>query len=400
MCFTRRAWHSTWKTDQQIMSRLARTNRVLYVNPPRPLRSAVRQSLGRARRELVVSSQGSSLYVYQEPVFLPGWGRSHLASRAFNHVVQRLRIAHLRRTAMMLGFRSPILWCYDPLASWAIGLFGEKLFIYGVIDNYDEYFSAGEVWRTQVYDTHRKLLRCADVVFAVSEPLLKHCLEFNPNSFLAPNGVSFELFGASMQKTDLPREVRGISRPIIGFAGALHSTVDFGLLEKVATERADWSLMLVGPVEHIARKDSEILGRIRRRGNVYYLGAKTPEELPDYIKCFDVALMPYRIGPLTASGDSLKLYEYLACGLPVVSTAISAARRLIPLVEVAEDVSSFVSAIERVLKCPDGFHEARLMVARNNSWDRRIDEMSEIVLACLKGKIGPGSELGNRSYAR
>jgi glycosyltransferase involved in cell wall biosynthesis len=265
-------------------------------------------------------------------------------------------------------------------------LFNEKLLVYGVIDNYDEYFSAGLIWRAQVHDSHRKLLRCADVVFAVSELLLDQCLEYNPNSFLAPNGVSFELFRAAMEKSDLPPDIRVIPRPIIGFAGVLHSCIDFNLLEKIAVQRADWSLVVVGPKEDASREDLKILDRMRCLRNVYYLGPKAPDQLPEYIKCFDVGLMPYRIGPLTRFGDSLKLYEYMACGKPVVSTAIPAARRFVPLVEVADDLASFLSAIERVLKEPDGGCEARLALARDSSWDRRISDMSAVVLEYLKGK--------------
>ncbi len=390
VCFTRRSWQSTWKTDQQIMSRLARSNRVLYVNPPRRLREAVCEAVGLTPRAATVSAQGRGLYVYQEPIYLPGWGKSYRISRAYHHIAHRLRVAHLRRTMKRLRFDSPILWSFDPLAAWAIGKFGQKLFIYSVIDNYDEYFSAGEIWQTEVRKSHCDLMRHADLVFAVSEPLLERCLSYNPNSFLVPNGVSFEVFQEAMQKSHLPHEIRGIPRPIIGFAGVLHSSIDFDLLEEIASGRADWSLVMVGPVEGAADEDLETFSRIRHRRNVYYLGPKAPDELPEYIKCFDVGLMPYRMGPLTAFGDSLKLYEYLACGKPVVSTAVPTAQRFASLVAVAEDHSSFVSAVDKVLKEPDGFRETRIAVARDNSWDRRISDMSTIVLARLVGRTAFG----------
>jgi len=384
VCITRRPWHSTWKTDQQIMSRLARTNRVLYVNPPRPLREAVRQALGVVSRVPVVSSPRENLHIYQEPILLAGWGRGHLFSRAYNRVAERLRIAHLRETTRRLGFHSPILWSYDPLASWAIGAFGEILFVYSVIDNYDEYFSTGEIWHTRVRASHRELMRRADVVFAVSEPLLQQCLEYNPNSFLAPNGVSFDLFEASMRSSDTPPDVVPIPRPIIGFIGVLHSSIDLGLLEEIAQHRPDWSLMIVGPVEGIAYGDRRVFQRLCSRVNVYYLGAKPPNVLPDYVKSCDVAIMPYRVNPLTFCGDSQKLYEYLACGKPVVSTPIPSVRRHLPLVEIAEYPGDFLARVERALRDGHRLHSERMAAARRNSWERRVCEMSEILLRRLR----------------
>ncbi len=389
ICFTFRPWHSTWKTDQQIMSRLARSNRVLYVNPLRSLRAASLEILGRAPRKPVIEARGQNLYLYQEPVLLPGWGRNHLLSRAYNRIAEPIRLAHARDVAKRLGFRSPILWSYNPLASRAIGSFGEKTVVYCVIDNYDEYFSIHEVWQTLVRRTHREMMRRAHVVFAVSERLLEQCLQYNPNSYLVPNGVSYELFEAAMRNGVAPPDVLPIPRPIIGYVGVLHSVIDFGLLEKIADDHSDWSLMLVGPVEGIAQEDLQAFRRLCSRANVYHLGAKRPEVLPDYVKCCDVGLMPYRINSLTSYSDSQKLYEYMACGRPVVSTAIPSARRFLPLIESVDDSVGFMAAIERALKQPDGLREARTAVARDSSWDRRVGEMSAILARYLGAEVAP-----------
>ncbi len=329
------------------------------------------------------------MYLYYEPVFLPAWGKRHLLSHAYNRIANRLRIVHTRKVATLVGFRSPILWIYDPLASAAVGLFGEKLVVYSVIDNYDAYFANGEIWADWVRRSHRYLMRRADVVFAVSQSLLDQCLQYNRNSYLVPNGVSFELFEAALRNDSVPSDIRLIPRPIVGYAGVVHSVIDLDLLSRTAQEHPRWSLTIVGPVEGLTSGDLAAFERLCSRANVYYLGPKSPEELPDYVKCFDVALMPYRIDQLTAHIDSLKLYEYMACGKPVVSTAIPSARRFVPLIEIADDPASFVRAVERILNEPHGYREARIELARGNSWGRRINEMGEILGGHLRARKAP-----------
>lgn len=391
ICFTMRPWHSTWKTDQKVMSRLATANRVLYVDPPRSLSAALGEAMRRTPRRRVVEEAAENLLVYQEPVFLPAWGRDHLLSGAYNRVIEPLRLRHLRHTANRRGFGSPILWSYTPLSSGAIGALGEKLVVYCVLDNYDECFSPSEVWHRIVRATHREMMRRADVVFAVSERLLEQCLQYNRNSYLVPNGVSAEAFEAAARNGSTPQDVLPIPRPIVGFVGVLHATIDFGLLEMLARSHPEWSLMLVGPVESLDAADIGTFEGLRRLPNVYYLGAKPPDPLPDYVNSCDVGLIPYRINTFTSFGDPQKLYEYFACGKPVVSTAMPSVRRFSPLARVADSPEGFVAAVEEALARPDGQSEARMSLARSNSWEQRIDEMSAI----LARHMGHGAATGS-----
>ena len=378
ICLAIRRWDSTRKNNQKVMSHLARSNRVLYVNPPRSLRGALDEALRRAPRP-----QGNgtmeNLVVYQEPLSLPAWGRAHPMSAAYNRVIDPLRFRHIRRTADRLGFRSPILWSFTPLSSRAIGGFGEKLVVYSVIDNYDEYFSPTEIWRTVARTGHREMLSRADVVFTVSEGLLEQCLRYNRNSYLAPSAVDVEAFETARRTRSLPPDVRSIPRPIIGLVGGLRATIDFELLDTLARSHPEYSLMLVGPIEALDTADAGTFERLCRLPNVYYLGAKPPNSVPAYVNSCDVGLIPFRIDTFTSYGDPQRLYEYFACGKPVVSTAMPSVRRFAPLVRVADSTASFVTAVEDILARPDGQSKARIGLARSNSWKRRLDAMSTIL---------------------
>lgn len=376
--FTLRPWQSTWKTDQKIMSLLAATNRVLYVDPPRSLHAAVREVVGRMPRTPVLRQIGPSLLVYQEPAFLPAWGRAHPLSPIYNGMIDPLRLGHLRHIVRRHGFQSAILWSFTPLSSKVLGRLGERLVVYHVLDNFDEFFSSREVWHRIVRTAHREMIRRADVVFAVSEGLLEECLKYNRQAYLMPNAVDYEPFEAAVRAGTAPHDVNAIPRPVIGFVGVLHATIDFELLEMVARAHPEWSLMLVGPLS-LDAEDARLFKRLCSLANVHYLGGKPPDALPGYVKSCDVGLIPHRLNTYTAFGDPQKLYEYMACGVPVVSTAIPAVRRFQPLVHVADSSADFVAAVGKAVAHPDGLATARKALARENSWEHRVREIGTIL---------------------
>jgi glycosyltransferase involved in cell wall biosynthesis len=263
-----------------------------------------------------------------------------------------------------------------------VGSFREKLVVYHVIDPYDEYFPPDAARsRALVARNERIMLERADVVFAVSEALHRRCLEFNPNSHLVPNGVNFPLFEQAMRDDRLPDDVAGIPRPIVGYVGVLRPGVDFHLLGQMAAMRPDWSFMIVGPTEYL--NDREGLSALEERQNVYYLGSKPVEQIPHYMKACDVGILPYQNDGFSLYGDSLKLYEYLACGSPVVSSDMPFSHRFTPLVRIARDLPEFIDEIEMSLEEDGAGKLERMALAEQHSWDRRVDVMGELIGAAL-----------------
>ncbi len=378
VCLALRRWDSPWKNNQQIMSLQARSNRVLYVGPPLGLREAIDGVGAPAKHPQILERVGDTLYIYHEPRLLARARVTRRFSQPFNWATERLRLTHVRWLARRLRFRAPILWVFDPMLVHALGTFREKLLIYHVIDNYDGYFPpTAMALRAAIVKNQERMLRRADVVFAVSETLYERCLEYNSNSFLIPNGVNYELFQAAMDNGEVPLDLRLIPRPIIGYAGVIAPLIDFSLLQRVTREYPEWSLVLVGPVELGMHRPK--LDALLTRRNVYYLGAKCVEEVPNYIKCFDVGIIPYQVNELTAHSDSLKLYEYLACGRPVVSTDVASVRRFRPLVEIAVDAVEFGRCVKKSLSEAPHWAKVRIAVAREHSWQRRVEVMGEVI---------------------
>ncbi len=372
VCFAPDPWEGPWRNRHHIMTRLARRNRVLYVEPRvywneawQAWRSGTPPS-GRLWR----TPEG--VWVFRFPLWLP------MAGKLPGQVTGRLRSRMLRGILRKLGMERPILWLYRPDHADLPGCCGEKLVVYHVVDEYTGYDAGSAnpavVRRLEVLrGMERSLLRRADLVFVVSERLYRSKAPHNPNTFLVPNGVDFEAFSAALGSPE-PPDISGIPRPRIGYVGVLNEKIDLELLRLVAEARPRWHLVIVGPV--MVRRGREKVDTLASLPNVHVLGHRPAQEVPRYMLALDVGLMPYRLNLWTENISPLKLYEYLAAGLPIVSTAIPAVADFANEV-VVSDVSGFVGAIEsaRALRSPEDT-ERRREIARRHTWEDRVEELS------------------------
>jgi hypothetical protein len=215
----------------------------------------------------------------------------------------------------------------------------------------------------------------------------------NSNSYVVPNGVNYELFLARANDGEIPADIRSIPRPVIGHVGAIQWDLDFALLHKMASAHPEWSLVFVGPRES---GDSPEFDALVSRPNVYYLGCKRASEVPAYISCCDVCILPYHAANATVlDTDSVKLYEYLACGRPVVSVDVPSARRFEPLVRIAGDSSSFIRSVEESLAEDVRLVERRKAAARQHSWRQRVVTLSQLIVSRLaRGSCGDRRRIG------
>ncbi len=376
------SWQHLWRNRHQIMTRLARHNRVLFVEPTpylRPVGQAVREQGLAPLRERTFYSPMPNLWVYRTPNLFPISGKAPLRQVTF-----ALRRAHLRRVLTRLNMTHPILWVFRYDLGEMVGHLQEKLFIYHAVDAYAGYALSspdpairGRAQR--VVAMERDLVRRADLVFVSSANLLPEKRAWNPNTYHVPNGVDYARFASPPQS--IPADIAQIPRPRIGYAGAINAKLDFSLLEHLARTRPDWQLVLVGP---ILLPQPDELNSLRSLPNVHFLGRKTVEALPGYMHQFDVALMPYARNPWTEHINPLKLYEYLATGRPIVTTPIPAVQDFSEHLSIADNESAFVQAVAQALDTSDPAAVARRQaVAREHTWDRRVETLSTIIQAYL-----------------
>ena len=328
VCLAPERWGGLWRNRHQLLTRVARHNRVLWVEPRPYLSDAVHALRTRRLGEHTLAWPQpqhiqDGLFVYRDPLWLPLSGRTPLRQLTAWGRTRGLRAA-VRRLG---GGQAPILWLFRPDQGDVIGQCGEQMVIYHAVDEYAAYEleyqgdqAANRPGRVQAME--QAILRRADLVLVTSAPLLASKREFQPNTHLVPNGVDFAAFAAALAYPHAPAALASVPHPRLGFVGAINEKVDLHLLSALAAADRTWQIVLVGPVT--LRYNLDDLDALRSQPNVHFIGALPVAQVPHAIAACDVCLMPYKINPWTHHISPLKLYEYLAIGRPIVSTAIPA----------------------------------------------------------------------------
>jgi glycosyltransferase involved in cell wall biosynthesis len=370
ICFAN-DWDSDPLSKKHIMMRLARRNRILWVNSigtrnPRASARDIRRAAGKlsqfARGCRKVSE---NIFVYS-PLAVPFHG-NRLARWA-----NKLWLSwSVRRACKQLGFRNPITWTFLPSSAEVVGTLGEKQIVYHCVDEFSEFTGTD---KAALLKMEQRLIQKSDVCIVSSGPLFQAKRLYNPYTFLVTHGVDVEHFRKACDpRTVVPEELAKLSRPVIGFFGLVADWVDLELIRFLAFARPDCSFVLIGKIDTGTES-------LRGLANVHLLGKRDYSQLPGYCKGFSVAILPFAINALTIAANPLKMREYLASGLPVVSTAIPEAQRLGSLVQIGETNQQFLEQIEELLA--EGRSGPQLSISRTmdaESWDEKVAEMSHIV---------------------
>jgi len=386
LCFGPDQWGSIWQDKPGLMRALARHNRVVYFEPRPHLPDVLRdlragrvgwRDLRRPRLERIEET----LYIYHHPLYAPISGREPLRTP-----LRWLREMLWRRTLRALGIRRPILWLYLPGMLDLVGCFRERLLVYFVVDEYAAYPGLQPEVAASMRRREEMLLRRADLVFTTAATLRDERLPLNPHTYWVPNAVDFAAFAAALAAPrPEPPFLASVPRPRLGIVGSIGSKVDYDLLAAVAQARPGWSLALVGPV--VAGANRHKLNTLRSLPNVHLLGSVPPPEVPHLLRACDVGLIPYVASPETHHVNPLKVYEYLAVGLPVVSTPLPNLAVPAEMTRTAGTPSAFIAAIEAALAETGDEHVARRRAyASTQTWDARAEEISRRIEEALTRK--------------
>lgn len=220
-----------------------------------------------------------------------------------------------------------------------------------------------------------QLIRQADVVATNSEFLAEYARRYNPGACFVGQGCDFSLY-SHPEKIQVAEEMLPFPRPVIGYTGFLTSVrLDIQLLEHVAAQHPDWQVVLVGP-EDEAFKSSNL----HRMNNVHFLGNKTPESLPAYIKSFDVTINPQLVNEVTMGNYPRKIDEYLAMGKPVVATYTPFMEYFKDHTYLAKTHQEFADQISRALKedSPE-LADSRRAYAFTHTWEANVGSISKLI---------------------
>jgi glycosyltransferase involved in cell wall biosynthesis len=381
ICFSN-DWDGDPLSKKHIMKRLARRNRVLWVNSignrnPTISKSDATRVYRKLKAFLMGPLQVSSGIHVISPIAIPFHGNA--AARRIN---QWLLVATLRSAIRKLGFRKRVTWTFLPTSANVAGYLGENLVIYHCTDEFSEFSGTS---KSAILDMEQRLITKANCVFVSAERLMRNKAQHNQNTFLIRHGVDVEHFRKACDgSTPIPEDIERIPSPIIGFFGLIADWVDLKLIADMARARPHWSFVLVGKVA----TDLSAIAHIR---NIHILGQRPYEDLPGYCRRFDAAILPFVINELTLNANPLKLREYLAAGLSVVSTPIPEVRELGSLVRIGSTCADFIDHLESVLsQANSGTRLAVSLEMNRESWDERVEEMSRAIAGLAPSISGPG----------
>jgi glycosyltransferase involved in cell wall biosynthesis len=354
------------------MSRLARDNRVLFVESlglrrPQLAGGDLRRIGRRLVRGLGGPRRRDGLAVLS-PLVIPL--HSNRAVRAVNaRLLPRLVTRAARREGMAAR---PLLWGYVPQAEVLLDALGPGTVVYHCVDDIASQKGVdGPAFRA----AEERFARRADLVIASSRPLARRMRELNEHVLEAPNVADTALFATALEPGEVDPAMAALPEPRVVFTGAVTATkLDLELIAGVAAARPDWSIALVGPIG--AGDPSTDVSSLREHANVHLLGARTYEQLPAVLRGAAAGLIPYALNDLTTGVFPMKVYEYLAAGLPVVTTPLPSLEG-VEEVTVATGAAGVAAALERALATDSPEARARRSrSAAGHSWDERIGEIA------------------------
>jgi len=358
---------------------LAKENRILWINAiANRMPTASSKDMSRIFKKLKsftepVREVEPNIFVLN-PLAIPAYG-----SKVIVDLNQRSLVRQVKKAMRNLGFSNIVNMVFNPAAGMIAGRLGESELIYYCVDEYTAFTGS-----SALKEIEERLFRMADLVVVSAEKLYDSKKQFNENTHIIRHGTDWRHFRTALDPTlAIPDEVREMPRPIIGFHGLLADWVDFELIKKVADRFKNGSVVLVGKISVDAEQKVKILDGVP---NIHFLGRKPYEQLPAFCKAFDVALNPFAINELTLAANPLKVREYLAAGLPVVSTDIPEVRILEDCL-VGTDHDDFIAKIEFALADPTPRETVSDRI-RHESWEAKVDELRAVVSASRKSAGG------------
>jgi|GEM_PF-1261470 len=240
---------------------------------------------------------------------------------------------------------------------------------YDCMDNHQGFSESGNY--VSLLEKH--LFENSDFCLVSSDILLQNAKENGAkNTLVLKNAGDFDHFSPAFNNLlRIPVDIENLPHPIIGYYGAIADWFDTEILETMARQNPKFSIVLIGQVSN-----SQVEKIAAKHHNVHLLGEKKYSDLPAYLQCFDVCLIPFVLNDLTRATHPVKIFEYFAAGKPVVSTAIPEILTYKKNVYFA-DKKNFSGQIRLALKEPRSLKSGRQLIAQENTWSRRAELLNQ-----------------------
>lgn len=386
---------TSWKGDfqrpaVQLLTELAQHYRVLYVDYQYTAKDAVMHWLGGQKvpmqkilkpegsLEKIKLENGEEIHVWTPPVMMPiNSLPDSLHDKLLNVNSERL-LRGLRPVLRQLGMQNPIVInAFHPVYGVAlIGKLDERATIYYCFDEI-----TAEPWMARHGARYEPTyLQDVDAVVTTSETLRMAKSKLQPASYTVKNGANFDLFRHAYAL----REQRSPTTKTVGYLGTADNRLDLNLLDYCVRHLPDVCFQFLGPVNH-----PDLMPQLGRYPNVEFISPKQPHELPEYLARMDVGMIPFVRNEHTYTIYPLKINEYLAAGMPVVSTEFSLLNDFDGLIQLANTPERFAAALRGALNENDpALTQRRIQTAEANSWARRAEEFERVIQKIINRRVG------------
>ncbi len=365
ICFSHLRWDFVYQRPQHLLSRFAKTTEVIYFEEPIFGDATAKPEL-RTRREGAVTVAVP---------YLPE-GMQHTEVLAAQRTMVNALVASV-------PLSDTALWYYTPMALSFSAHLRPALTVYDCMDE----LAAFKFAPAELLDLEENLFSRADVVFTGGRSLYRAKRDRHPNVHGFPSSIERTHFAQARAEQPDPADQAPIAGPRLGFYGVIDERFDLELIRGAAAARPDWQFVLLGPVVKIDP------ATLPQGPNIHYLGGKNYSELPAYLSGWDVALIPFALNESTRFISPTKTPEYLAAGVPVVSTPIADVVHPYGregLVRIAGDWEELVPMVEDILATTPEEKAAWLaevdLFLADNSWDLTQKKMAQQMALALQSK--------------
>jgi Glycosyltransferase len=348
-------WNFVFQRPQHLMTRCSRDNTVFFFEEP--IFDSAEPSLEVRRAEARLN------------VVVP-----HLPAGLEQEEVWRAQQSLLSELLREYRIENYVAWYYTPMAMHFTRHLKPKAIVYDCMDELSAFRGAPP----GLHAAEMELFAKADLIFTGGRSLYRSKQSQHHSVHCFPSSIDRDFFKTARQKLIIPADQAVIPQPRLGYCGVIDERLNIDLLAAIADLHPEWHLVMIGPIVKISASD------LPQRSNIHYLGSKEYRELPSYLSGWDAGLMPFAKNESTRFISPTKTPEYLAAGLPVVSTSITDVvdpYGTMGLVHIADTAEDFAAAIELAIESRDS---ARRLTEVDDflsqmSWDQTWDQMHELI---------------------
>lgn len=366
VCLSHLRWDFVYQRPQHLMSRSACERRVFFVEEP---------VFGATAPRLEISQRDCGVLVVV-PHLPEGLSDAEVAATEQALLLDELFLEY--------NISDYILWYYTPMAMAFTWHLEPLATVYDCMDELSAFRFAPQ----NLKQRETELMACADLVFTGGYSLYEAKCHLHPNIHPFPSSIDPAHFRKARKKIAEPDDQAAIPHPRLGYCGVIDERMDQELLAGIADARPDWQLVMIGPTCKIDPAE------LPSRPNIHYLGGRNYNDLPAYLSGWDIAMLPFARNESTTYISPTKTPEYLAAGVPTISTSIRDVAHPYGqqgMVRIADTASEFIAAAEHLMGHGINYdYDAWLnqvdeMLA-SNSWDSTWARMMHLIDLTVKNR--------------